>query len=114
MRLYKYMGTWMDVDHLLAANGPTFVDKMGSGGYFIKTTLHFMFTNEPLVLQRRIQEPKYLRWVDGLVDKWELLLTDGSWVPFNHQYVASSQAVHDAILEYNGLIQFWNNKEPQA
>lgn len=96
----------IDLDKIIAINDAIFIDRMGSGGYFVGFSIECQLRDEPLILEREL--------VRDLEEKFSLtqghlaLLTDGSWVNDpgwrNHQDIF---AVRQLQQDVDRFIEEW-------
>lgn len=54
MRVHKFKDHWIDLDHVLAIGDAAFINRMGSGGWFVGFHLIMAFRDRPLLFERQM------------------------------------------------------------
>lgn len=105
----------IDLDHLVAVHDPSFVNRVGAGGWFVQFSLYFLYRDAPITYQRDLieadpyREHRYARSTG-----YFLKMADGSEVLANQIHQAHGQEplcvlnVRTILLE--PLIKAWTGQ----
>jgi hypothetical protein len=109
-------GLHIDLDHLQAVSDTRFVDRMGSGGFFVEADLWFALRDKPIVICKRLDHSTDCRWQDGA---HFLALTDGTWLKYGSEdwikdkdSILDGKKLHalfDIQKEVNEVLKEWED-----
>jgi hypothetical protein len=104
MRAYQLWnnGPWIDLDHVLGIDPPVFIDRMGSGGFFVEMNIRMMFQDKPRIISR-YQETDKQR--DPEMEVMAPECNANAWPTELHWMV---------YKVYEPLVKEWSGKQPGA
>ena len=107
--IYKtFFGSYIDLSKLVSISNAYFIDRMGSGGYYVGFHMDFQLMDRSLVKEFKLTT-KESPWLKNGNSAYSLLLTDGTIDDNPHPPVDEStiQAVANLQKQIDAIIKVW-------
>ena len=108
--IYKtFFGSHIDLSKLVSISNAQFIDRMGSGGYYVGFHMDFQLLDRPLVKEFELTVEEN-PWIEEGNNAYSLLLTDGTVHNDKHPPADEStiQAVANLQMKIDALIKVWD------
>ena len=103
------MSMHIDLESITAIGDAHFIDRMGSGGYYVGFEIHLKLHDKPLSYCRAVNNDE-MRW-NRSQGHHEVALIDGTWTPNPDQHSQKAvAAVANLQHQIDKLVEIWRDQ----